>query len=125
MSYAQNKTILLAEDDLSTREVTTMVLEAAGYRVIVASNGTIALHLLLQDGGVDLLLSDIQMPGGIDGIELAQRARMQRHIPAILISAHPRSSFEHFPDDVSFLAKPYDRRSLLAAVYAQLQPPVH
>lgn len=116
MTHAQNQTILLAEDDRSAREVTALVLEAEGYRVLTSSNGTGALNILLHDATVDLLLSDIHMRGGIDGIELAHRARMNRPMPIMLISADPRDSFEHFPENVIFLAKPYDRRGLLGAV---------
>ncbi len=121
MPRMQNKTILLAEDDRSAREVTAMVLEAEGYRVLTAGNGTGALEMVLYDGTIDLLLSDIHMPGAMDGIELAQRTQMNRQIPIMLISADPRSSFSYFPENVSFLAKPYDRRGLLGAVDGALR----
>ncbi|EIL96758.1 response regulator [Rhodanobacter sp. Root561] len=116
MTFTPTRTILLAEDDRNAREVTALVLEAAGYKVITTGNGTIALDILQNDATVDLLLSDIQMPGGIDGIELARRVQMKRQMPIVLTSADPRSSFTWFPDNVIFLPKPYDRRALLAAV---------
>jgi CheY-like chemotaxis protein len=116
MTFTRTRTILLAEDDRSAREVTALVLEAAGYKVITAGNGTIALDILQIDATVDLLLSDIQMPGGIDGIELARRVQMKWQMPIVLTSVDPRSSFTWFPDNVVFLPKPYDRRALLAAV---------
>ena len=116
MTFKQNKTILLAENDRSAREVTVLVLEAEGYEVITAGDGTSALHIFQNDPTIDLLLSDIHMRGGIDGIELAKRAQMDRPISIVLVSADPRSSFAWFPDDVTFLRKPYDRRALLAAV---------
>lgn len=112
----QNKTILLAEDDLSAREVTALVLEAAGFRVIATGNGTAALAILQNDATIDLLLSDIHMPGGIDGIELSRRVPIERQIRIVLTSADPRSSFTQFPHNARFLAKPYDRRALLDAV---------
>lgn len=56
------------------------------------------------------------MPGGIDGIELAQRVQMIRHVRIVLSSGDSRSSFARFPANVTFLPKPYDRRALLAAV---------
>ncbi|WEN14869.1 response regulator [Rhodanobacter sp. AS-Z3] len=116
MTFTQNKTILLAENDRSAREVTAMVLEAEGYRVITAGDGTSALRIFQEDASVGLLLSDIHMPGGIDGIELAKRVQNTRTISIVLVSADPRSSFEDFPDGVTFLRKPYDRRMLLAAL---------
>lgn len=123
MLSLKNKTILLAENDRGALEVTALVLEAEGYRVMTASNGTDALRILQKDATIDLLLSDIHMPGGIDGIELAQRTQMIRHIPIVLISADPRDSFAWFPDNVTFLPKPYDRRSLLAAI-GRPSPPI-
>ena len=122
MTSTQNRTILLAENDRSALEVTALVLEADGYRVITTGNGTSALRILQEGATIDLLLSDIHMPGGIDGIELAQRVQMDRQIPIVLTSADPRSSFAWFPDNVTFLPKPYDRRSLLAAVNERLWP---
>jgi CheY-like chemotaxis protein len=116
MTFTQNKTILLAENDRSAREVTALVLEAEGYQVITAGDGTSALYIFQHDASIDLLLSDIHMPGGIDGIELAKRVQMHRPIPIVLVSADPRSSFACFPNNVTFLRKPYDRRALLAAV---------
>lgn len=120
MTHTQNSTILLAEDELGAREVTAMVLEAEGYHVLTANNGTEALSIVLRDATIALLLSDINMPGGIDGIELAQRTQMNRQIPIMLISADPRESFSYFPQDVTFLPKPYDRRGLLQAVATAL-----
>lgn len=122
MTFTQTRTILLVEDDRSAREVTALVLEAEGYKVIATSNGRSALDILQMDATVDLLLSDIQMPGGIDGIELTRRVQMKRQIPIVLTSADPRSSFVWFPDNVIFLPKPYDRRALLAAVTGPLWP---
>lgn len=122
MTYARNMTILLAEDEPNAREVTAMVLEAEGYRVITASDGTRALDILRSEAIIDLLLSDIQMPGGIDGIELAQRAQTTCRIRIVLTSADSRRSFAYFPDNVVFLPKPYDRRALLAAVTGQPWP---
>ena len=122
MTFTQNKTILLAEDDLGAREVTAMVLEAAGYKVIITGNGTAALDILQRDVTIDLLMSDILMPGGIDGIELAKRVQMNRQIPILLTSGDPRSSFAWFPENVTFLPKPYDRRALLAAVTGMARP---
>jgi len=122
MTFMQNRTILLAENDRSAREVTALVLEAEGYRVIAAGNGTQALQLLENDASVDLLLSDIHMPGGIDGIDLARRVQMSLRIRIVLMSVDPLCSFKGFPDNVTFLAKPYDRRALLAAVNGHRLP---
>jgi CheY-like chemotaxis protein len=122
MTTVQCKTILLAEDDAYARESSALVLEAEGYRVVTAINGTQALEMLTLDPSVDLLVSDINMPGGIDGIALARHLQQRRPpLRIMLISGDPRDSFPDFPDHVAFLPKPYDRRSLLNAVDASLR----
>ncbi|MBV8889018.1 MAG: response regulator [Alphaproteobacteria bacterium] len=74
------KTILVVEDDRDVREVALAVLEDAGYRVIEAANGDDAHRLLLAhpDLSIDVLFTDVVMPGRLDGIDLAQEARMLR-----------------------------------------------
>jgi len=74
-----DETILLVEDDEAVREVTRRTLEGFGYRVCEATSGREALDLWsdrLDD--VDLLLTDLIMPNGVDGRELAQRFRDRR-----------------------------------------------
>ena len=68
------KTILVVEDDRDVREVALAVLEGAGYRVLEAANGDNAYQLLLAhpDMQIDLLFTDVVMPGRLDGIDLAQ-----------------------------------------------------
>ena len=71
--------ILLVEDEPDLRALTRMVLERAGYRVIVAANGAEALRLWEQAGdGVSLLLTDLVLPAGISGAELATRLQARR-----------------------------------------------
>lgn len=74
------KTILVVEDDHEVREVALAVIEAAGYRVLEAASGDEAHRLLLAhpDLRVDLLFTDVVMPGRLDGIDLAAAARELR-----------------------------------------------
>jgi CheY-like chemotaxis protein len=66
--------ILLADDDAATRDLISRALTADGHRMILTQDGQEALDKLLADpAGVDLLISDVQMPG-LDGIALAERA---------------------------------------------------
>src|SRR3954447_15382592 len=79
------KTILVVEDDRDVREVALAVLEGAGYRVLEAASGDDAYQLLLAhpDIQIDLLFTDVVMPGRLDGIDLANAAcalRPQLHV---------------------------------------------
>jgi CheY-like chemotaxis protein len=117
MEESSPKFILLAEDDVNAREVSALILGAEGHRVVAVANGSVALETLIRDGSVDLLISDISMRGGIDGIQLAKRAQtLFPKLKIILTSGDAKGSFIDFPEGMRFLPKPYDRRSLLAAV---------
>jgi CheY-like chemotaxis protein len=75
-----DKTVLVVEDDRLVRELALTVLEEAGYRVLEAASGDDAYHLFLThpDLQVDVLFTDVVMPGRLDGIDLADAARVLR-----------------------------------------------
>ena len=106
--------ILVVDDEDLVREMTRRSLEGAGYHVLEASDGARALGILMQ-GGVDVVVTDIRMPG-MDGWELAGRlAAMSPHPPILFISgydAHLGST--GFPGPV--LAKPFRSEQLVESV---------
>jgi CheY-like chemotaxis protein len=113
--------ILVVEDDQGAREIAAMILEAEGYRVMAANGGMQALDMLATALDVNLVFSDINMPGGMDGIQLARRlADLNQELPVVLTSGHSLNSFRDFPSNAAFLAKPYNRQALLGAMRAQL-----
>jgi CheY-like chemotaxis protein len=77
---AEARTVLVVEDDREVREIAVAVVEAAGYRVLEAASGDDALRLLLAhpDLEIDVLFTDVVMPGRLDGIDLAAAARALR-----------------------------------------------
>jgi two-component system chemotaxis sensor kinase CheA len=80
--------VLIADDSLTTRTLERYILEAAGYEVEVATNGTEALALLFERE-YDVLVSDVEMPG-LDGVELTSRVRAEpplRDLPVILVTS--------------------------------------
>jgi len=103
-------TILVVEDDGDVREMIVGILSDLGYRTLVATTGLEALAILEQDRSVDLLFTDIVMPAGMSGIELARRASRLRSDLKILLSSGytredlpSRSAQAEFP----FIPKPY------------------
>lgn len=84
---AANETILLVEDDLAMREIAATQIRALGYALVVADNPARALDLLRSEMSVDLLLTDIVMPGGLDGRQLAIEARRLRPDLNVLFSS--------------------------------------
>ena len=110
-------TVLLVEDDKMVRHYTEGQLQSLGYRVISADNAHDALLVLHSATDIDLLFSDVVMPGGMNGRELATRARQLRPRLAILLasgyadtSTEPDAPGDHAPSaetQVLLLVKPY------------------
>lgn len=107
-------TVLVVEDDEGVREFLAVVLERAGYTVLLASDGEQALTSG-DDARVDLLISDVVMHG-ISGKELAVRVRQRRpDLPVLLISGYPRADLRLEIGD-EFLQKPFGPELLLTRV---------
>src|SRR6266699_6408238 len=97
------KTILVVDDDRDVREVALTVLEAAGYSVIEAVSGDDAPRFLLAhpDLRIDLLFTDVVMPGRLDGIDLAHAARLLRPgLRVLLASRFPNLVREHADQEI-------------------------
>ena len=74
----RGETVLVVEDETRVRRMTVARLQNLGYRVVEAANGPAALACLEQHPDVDLLFTDIVMPGGMSGTELAAQVRILR-----------------------------------------------
>lgn len=85
-SILGRKTILVVDDSEDIRELAVNHLKLLGYRVIAASSGEEALNLLDQQGGIDLLLTDILMPGGMNGLQLIEQVRKRMLDLPVLIA---------------------------------------
>ena len=118
-----HETILLAEDDAQLRSIATRILETAGYAVLPAPDGAAAKALLQSHAAeIDLLLTDIVMPGGIMGYDLLAALPDNCHPKVILMSAYTSEiDFAALEAaEVSYLSKPFDRERLLSFVRAVL-----
>jgi PAS domain S-box-containing protein len=117
------ETILLVEDDYGVRVITRRVLESHGYKVYEAASAREALELWCSRAEeIALLLSDIVMPEGVTGRELAEQARAQKpSLKVILMSGYSADVIGKDTDFLrrtksSFLQKPVSARTLLEAV---------
>lgn len=113
-------TVFLVEDEVSVREMLKKSLRGAGYTVVTASSGDEAAQLYEQIGVIDLLLTDIVMPGRLQGTDLAKELRARTpDLPAIFLSGYAAEATVHGnglkPDDIR-LMKPVARGDLLLAV---------
>jgi len=106
-------TVLLVEDNSDVAEVASGYLRELGYRVRSAVDARAALAALRFDAGVDLVFSDILMPGGMNGLELA-RAINERYpgLPVLLTTGYSASVQDAVRQGVVVLQKPYNLEAL-------------
>ncbi len=106
---------LLVEDDPDVRKVARRFLLELGYTVVEAENGVEAKQILEQTPGIALLLSDVVMPGGVDGRELAAFARERCGVPRVVLMSGHAPELER-PIDMPILPKPFTRAQLAALI---------
>ena len=110
---AGGETILVVEDDAGVRELAVMMIGDFGYRVLAAPDGPSALQLLHNGEPIDLLFSDVVMPGGINGFELVRKAReMRGDLKALVTSGYVNVRVDEDAPKLPILAKPYSRSEL-------------
>jgi CheY-like chemotaxis protein len=120
--------VLIVEDDPFVRSYAVMSLHSLGYRVTAAVDGNDALQQLGTDMQVDLLFTDIVMPGGINGWELADLARKARpQLRVLLTSGYALETLTaqgHLRDGSAILAKPYRKAELARRLREALSAPL-
>ena len=115
-------TILAVEDDPMVAEVVRALLEDAGHRVHLARNAREALDHVLGGQPIDLLFSDIVMPGGMSGLELAREIRKRKPaLPIILATGYSDMAADAVDCGFPLLRKPYTIGALSAAIQDSLQ----
>jgi signal transduction histidine kinase len=116
----KDETVLVVEDNDGVREYAVEVLEQLGYRVLAASDAKEALRLLSDGKHVDLLFTDIVLPGAITGRVLADQAKdMRPDLRVLYTTGYTRNAIVHqgrLDPDVHLLNKPYTQQSLARKV---------
>jgi CheY-like chemotaxis protein len=107
--------ILVVEDDESLLQVTSEMLTEFGYQVVTARNGAEAIQILESGREFDLMFSDVVMPFGMSGVELARHARqLSRGIKILLTSGHTGDVLERHGavDEFPIIDKPFRQADL-------------
>jgi signal transduction histidine kinase/ActR/RegA family two-component response regulator len=124
---ARGETVLVVEDDSNVRILAVALLNSLGYRTLAAANGAAALDQLETTTGVNLLLTDVVMPGGMNGRELAAEiARRDLGIKVLYMSGYTENAVAHhgrLDADAELLQKPFRRADLARAVRKVLDSP--
>lgn len=99
-------TVILVEEEPDERAAMSGSLREAGFSVVEADTTDQALHLL-ESVAASALVTDAHVPGGIDGWELAQRARgLRPELPVVLMSGHSDPTSGPLPEGAEFILKP-------------------
>lgn len=118
----QKAVVLIVEDEPLIRFTTLDALEEVGHVVLEAANADEALVLLRSRTDVDVVFTDVNMAGSMDGIQLAQRVRALRPETGIIItSGVVRLDPMLLPAGTRFLPKPYRHDMVLSAIHTLLQ----
>jgi CheY-like chemotaxis protein len=115
--------VLLVEDDEEVAALVEQMLDELGYQVTRAASATAALGALANGRKVDLVFSDIMMPGGMNGVELAREVRRRRSGTPVLLTSGYAEAARNAADaeGVRILPKPYNIDDLAAALAGTVQ----
>ncbi len=112
--------VLLVEDEGLVRMMTAEALRDEGFEVVEAPSGDAAAALLAGPDAFDILLTDVQMPGMLDGIDVAMQARLQDPaIPVLVVSGYAVKLMDRLTTlrpPVVFITKPYSLREIVDAI---------
>ena len=115
-----NESVLIVDDEIGLLELAEKFFSELGYKTLIAENGSEALEILKTDNVIDLLFSDVVMPGGINGYELANQATQLRPNLKVLLTSGFTSrtiiddGLEKF--NANLLSKPYRKIDLAQRV---------
>jgi PAS domain S-box-containing protein len=112
--------VLVVEDNDDVRELAESVLGMSGYAVLSAASGEQALEVLDNGARVDLLFTDVIMPGGMNGLELADRVRQSHPGLPVLVTTGYMDELPGRAREANVLAKPYRHEDLLDRVAGAL-----
>lgn len=120
--FGSGQTVLVVEDNPAVRQVAISTLNSLGFDVIEAETGDEAAKVLKTNDQVRLVLSDVRMPGGLSGIDLARIIRSEKPEVQVLLTTGYVDSEETI-DDVDLLYKPYRATDLAEKIQALLERP--
>jgi CheY-like chemotaxis protein len=109
--------VLVFDDEAVLRLLATDVLEENGFQVLEAENARAALKVLADHPDIRVLFTDINMPGVLDGLDLAQETHARwPDIKLLVTSGRPKPADRDIPDAGRFVAKPYSPELLVGEI---------
>ena len=121
MAALDPKMVLVVEDEPLVRMVAAETLAEAGYLILEARTGDEAIQILTAGAPLTAVVTDVEMPGAVDGLELAKAIETRwPEIAIVIVSGRRRPAPAELPLKAVFLPKPYSPERLIAAVGAAL-----
>lgn len=109
--------VLVVEDDQLLKSLTTAIVEEAGFVVLSADNADEALLILASRSDIAILLTDVNMPGTLDGLQLAHAvSKRWPHIKIVVVSGRGDLSAAQMPAGCLFFPKPYETEAMISAI---------
>lgn len=116
-------TVIVVEDEVIVRMDIAMSLQDEGFIVLEASNADEAIGLLDAHPEIRLMFTDIDMPGSMDGLKLAEAVRDRwPPVKIIIASGHRQLRDDLLPIEGKFFSKPYDHAHIISAMREMLAP---
>ncbi len=114
--------VLVVDDEALVRMAIAGELEEAGFEVLEAANASEAIERLIAHTQIEVLFTDVDMPGGVDGIKLAAAVRDRwPPIKIIVTSGHRRVDIDTLPVEARFMAKPYNPDLVIHAIMEMVE----
>ena len=109
--------VLVVEDETIIRMCIVDELEDAGFEVFQASNAAQAIEVLIANSSIEVMFTDVDMPGGVDGLKLAASVRDRwPPIKIVVTSGHRKVDVNALPVEACFVAKPYDPTAVIRSI---------
>ncbi|HWW70888.1 MAG TPA: ATP-binding protein [Duganella sp.] len=125
-AHATHETVLVVDDEPSVRSLIVDILQDIGYRVIEAADSASGLALLQSDAHVDLLISDVGLPGGMNGRQMAEAGRVNRpQLRVLFLTGYAQTAVfggGQLDDGVEVMTKPFNIDALSDRVAKMLAP---
>jgi len=126
METNKSGTVLVVEDELGVRDIAVQMLKFTGFNVIEAIDAQSGLEQFKQNPEIDLVFSDVIMPGGMSGIEMAKEMLAQKpHTPILLATGYSAKAEALVnkaaqSDNIGVVAKPYDINKIPTLISAMI-----
>ena len=119
--FGRGETVLVVEDEFLVRDMIAEELRDAGFAVLEAGDGETAARILNSPDRIDILFTDIRLPGTLDGWEVARLARRARAtLPVIYATGYTVDRMAEVPGSI-FLHKPYEPSAIVATIRKLLE----